>query len=279
MTEILNPILSHRQEVRDKIIKGFEADIIEKAPLIKKPFVWRISHLSGKPYKDYNYEDKDGIKVEGKDKMIKNGLIISQNVKENHTLLTYTNEMRIELKNKLKSIGCTFPDNSTWYRSRKDDKSSYYLTFNKGGMTYEIRISDHTSGAPDNSVIYEWNYRLDPVKHGKKRLLEETWMLDASLGRLQPKDVVASVKRMSALWSKYNSNKGFQELKKYAIKKGFNKFSSSEIPVKASFLAQDFINDNELEDDSVMTTYRALAVIGESVLTDIIKSQNKPKKV
>lgn len=279
MVDILNPILAHRQEVRDKIIKGFEADIIEKAPLMKKDAIWRISHLSGKPYRDYNYHDSLRKRIKGKDKMLKNGLIITQNVKENHPLLTYTNAMRTELKNKLRLMGCTFPEGSTWYRSRSDDKSSYYLTFSKNHMTYVVRVSNHTSAAPDNSTIYEWNYHLNKVRQGKKIVMDEKWVLDASLGRLQPQDVTTAVKIMSALWSKYNSNKGFQELKKYAIEKGFNKFSSSEIPVKASFLAQDFINDNELEDDSVMTTYRALAVIGESVLTDIIKSQNKPKKV
>lgn len=269
-----NPILKHRQEVQNRILKAFDADDIEKAPLIRKKSIWRKSHLSGKYYRDYNIKEI----IDGRDKMIKNGLIITQNVRENHPLLTYTPKMRDELKKKISSWGTTIHNNGTWYRSSSDDKSSYYLMFSKGNMEYEIRVSNHTKAAPDNSVIYEWNYHLNYEKQGNKMMVKEKWVLDASLGRLNAKDAFEAVKRMSELWKKFNSAKGINDIKKFAVKKGYTDFSATDIPEKASSLAQDYINDHQLEDDNVMTTYRALSVSTENVLNEILNSKIKSKK-
>ena len=64
MSEIVNPILAHRQEVRDKILKGFESDEIEKAQYIHK-YINKVFTNKGKTR--YIYETaKNIVRVKGK---------------------------------------------------------------------------------------------------------------------------------------------------------------------------------------------------------------------
>ena len=105
-----NPILAHRQEVVDRILKGFD-DVIEKSPqLIRRNHhhnpkdVVRytkngaivLSKNNTEYYVPYNKRMKRSLVV-GEDEITPSGRHITKNTDKSKRLMVYTEKMKAEL--------------------------------------------------------------------------------------------------------------------------------------------------------------------------------------
>lgn len=90
------------------------------------------------------------------------------------------------------------------------------LKFKKDGVRFNVRISDHTKPSENNAVISAVYLKIQNKKHYNTHRLVETWIIDASLGNVQPQNIVKIVTRISRLWKRYDSYAGHRLLKEFA---------------------------------------------------------------
>lgn len=252
---MFNPISAHRQEVSDRILKGFDADTIEKAPQLRTKMRRERISKEGHPWFDYR-SHKNRILIHGKDVILNNGQRITTNSK---MLLKYTKQMKDEVKENLTSMGCTIlGESGDW---KNTDTGSSYLRFKYGKLRFEMRISDHTKPTENYGLVE----KLRLFRHNNR----DTWYIDANLGRIKPQFIKTTVKWISRLWNKYNSNESLVKLKDYVEKQNVDFISESHIYDDACQLAEKYINENNVADGKLQIAYRVLTAIFYRILYDM----------
>lgn len=268
-----NPIIAHRQEVIDRIVKGFADDIdeIEKAQYVHKRRLLRYSK-NGTWYYDYN-DPKNKRLILGDDKLTERKLHITINSK---MLLHYTDEMKDEVRQKLTSMGCTLlGQNKDWNKSKK---GSYYLKFDNEGTKFKIRVSDHTKSTVDNGTVFVVFPRENIEELDDSRIRKRvTWYIDASLGRIQPKDIGKIVSRINSFWKKYNTKERFRELNEYVEKHKSELNNVDECDEEETIyqFAENYINENGIKDDGFCIAYQILYYLFGGIIRPIIDENNR----
>ena len=253
MTEIINPILRHRQEVSEKIIKGFETDELEKSQYWQHKYIDKVPTKSGK--KRYLYADTKGIRrVWGKRVNLGKGKEMTQ---VNGTL--YDSMKKNDLKRKILTL-----DGMTNFKEVLSGKETTYYKFKKDGIGFKIRIAAHTRSSEDKEV-------LPPIFYHDR---DRAWFIDANLGNYNPRNVMLAVNSIATKLSEYNNDEMIGKLKDYANENKIKpNLSDDEFDTynKADKLAAEYIKDNELEEDKFGTTLQVLKYVSVSALNEIIE--------
>ena len=264
---MFNPISAHRQEVSDRILKGFDADTIEKAPQFTPKSRRLRTSKNGTLW--WDYRDHKGKKlIEGDDITIQGGKHITKN---SDMLLKYTEQMKTELKDII--------DSAEGFELTRDDKDwkqsattpSQYLRFNKDGVRFAVRISDHTKATENNATVYAVNLETQRKRKKNGTYKEiETWVIDASLGNITPKNIGNVVSRISKLWSKYNTDAGFEKLRKFAEEHNIKPITSEDVELMELDLAEKFINANKIKDNGLCIAFQVLRAASRKVLESML---------
>ena len=273
---MFNPISAHRQEVSDRILKGFDADTIEKAPPVYvdrgksrngKNRRLRISK-NGNLYMQYCDDDS-------KQQLVGEEIITSDGghlIKNSDMLMKYTEQMKTELKDII--------DSSKGFELTRDDKDwkqskstfSAYLKFKKDGVRFAVRVSDHTKPVENNSTIYAVHLETEAKRNNKNGTFRniQYWVIDASLGNIVPKSISGVVNKISKLWNKYNSNSGFEDVMQFAKKHDITPDTPEDKEIMVAKLAETYLNEHKMKDDKLRIAYQVLRVVSRKVLETMI---------
>ena len=253
-----NPIAAHRQEVSDRIHKGFETDELTKAQYVHK-YLDKVMTKTGKTR--YIYAQAENVKrIKGKKKMLPHSKEITLKSK---SLMPYTDEMTAELEQKICSLQGV--QGAKWSNASTDSK---YLKFKRNGFKFKVRVSDHTQKTDKNEVLFPLFYSDS----------DREWMIDANLGHFKPNDVAQAVTSVCDLIDKYDNEKTAGKLEKLANDNGIEPIDKDDAYNKAHDLASKFINEKKLKDDKFGTTYQVLYFISVPVLSHIVDKERDIKK-
>ena len=250
-----NLIIAHRQEVSDRILKGF-ADEIEKAQYVHKYLSKEITK-TGKTRYVYA-QPKNVERIKGKKKMLGNDKEITID-KRHKTLMPYTSEMKEELGRGIQSLDGVV--NVRW--SNANTTESNYIKFKLGGTKFKVRIAEHTPATQSNEVLF-------PLSYSEK---DRCWLIDANLGHFKPQDVTDAAKTVCVLLEKYDNDETITKLKAFADKHKIEPTDEDEALNMSYDLATKYVNEKKLKDDKFGSTYQVIRYVATSALMEIVDEE------
>ena len=251
-----NPILAHRQEVIDRIVKGFSTGEIEKAQYVHKYLSKEITK-TGKTRYVYA-QPKNVERIKGKKKMVGDDKEITID-KRHKTLMPYTSEMKEELKTEILSLDGV--SDVRWSNSNSTESS--YIRFKVGGEKFKVRISSHTKATQRNEVLF-------PMYYSDR---DRCWLIDANLGHFKPKDVTSAANAVSEKLEKYDNDETIELLKTFADKHKIEPTDDEEVLNMSYDLADKYINEKKIKDDKYGSTYQVIRYVGISALSLILDEE------
>lgn len=284
-----NPVIAHRQEVIDRILKGFD-DEIEKSPqyirsnrgarISPKDVITRCTkngaYLQGKNGKEHYYSWRDLMKrklVAGDDIVTSSGRHITKNKDKFKTLMVYTEKMKKELWDIIDSDE-EFTNTKYWKQSSTTD--SAYLRFKKDGVRFKVRASDHTQSSENNATIWaiKIERKIDSNKDGSIRE-RETWVIDTTIGKIPPKNMRSVVNTISSLWVKYNSDDEREKIKQYAEKEKMEPQSDEDVENYGHVLTLKLLDKYSIKDDALNLGFKVMEAICHKVLNSMLPDDDE----
>lgn len=190
------------------------------------------------------YIYKNASKIKGKKKELSNGREITID-RKNKFMLRYTDKMMSEFKSKISKLNGV-EITKDWRTA--NTTGSYYIHYKMNGVKYEVRSSDHSPSTERNEIIPCVQY--DPMKHH--------WLIEASLGKFQPDDVVKITKNIDKAIKKYDTDEFVDKLTTFAIKNKIIPKDDDDCRNMSHVIAEKYINDIHLKDDRYGTLFQVI---------------------
>lgn len=196
--------------------------------------------------------------------------------KEGKTIKIFTPEETEKVRKFIKDkLGLSEDD---IYHRRSAKTSTQYIIINQGKRRYDIRLADHTYASPKGEHKILLNNRH---KYGPNGL---TFIIEASIYRYSPEDIVNTIKGTEKAFKLFNSKKNLAKIRQYVneyeekgVEDEMDRFKDSVLypHTIAMELAGLFMGENELTDDGYNSNFTALS----SIMEREIDSYNNQKTI
>ena len=207
----------------------------------------------------YIYANPKNVrKIKGKKKKLSHGREITIDRKDKF-MLRYTEELRTDLISKISKLN-GLEITKPWKKAKKTD--SYYIHYKMNGMKYKVRSSDHSTPSERNEVVPHVKFNNDT----------HYWLIEASLGKYQPDDVVEITKNIDTASKKYDTDKFTEKLTTFATKYKFEPQYEDECQDMAHSLTEKYINDNHLKDDKYGTLFQVIYRKAVEALSELVEN-------
>ena len=185
--------------------------------------------------------------------------------------------MKAELKDFINSAdGFKLSRNGEWKRI---SPTTSYLFFRKDGVRFVVDFSDKNQSS-ENPFICDIYYifgrgkKLDIDEHESYEVVV-IWFIYVNFSNVPPNgfvNLVKLVKKICKLWKKYyHSEAGYEILRKFAEEQNFiPEFDLYEPEIDPMKMAEKFINEHNLKDDKLRSTFNVLSAAYRFVLDDMV---------
>ena len=206
----------------------------------------------------YIYANPKNVrKIKGKKKELTRGREITIDRKDKF-MLRYTDKMKADLKSKISKLNGA-EITKDWKKAKTTD--SYYIHYKMNDVKYKVRSSDHSPSTEKNEV----------VPHVQYNMRGRFWLIEASLGKFQPDDVVEITKNIDTRNEKYDTDEFTEKLITFATKHEFVPQYEDDCLNMAHSLTEKYVNENHLKDDKYGTLFQVIYIKAVEALNDMVE--------